>query len=172
MYDLQRLPRGRVGLIVLSPAGIEEQVVYEVSTYKRIYRDVSIPPKAQRLEMLASGIPMAQAKFIASRGVEREAQLRKRSDDQRPTKNTPPAKKVLPPSAASKPVKRKETEKAPERQRVPVRPVRKASAESELERFRADVAKNANVAMMDCDTILRRFRQDVGREETLFLATN
>ena len=164
LYNVRRLSREWVGIILLSPSGYEKSLVFETQTGKtdkKIYENEVIPTKSLRETLMRHSIRVSDARALAWQVEEMEQEKAGRR------------KEVIPPAPVpAAPVK----EAKPQKRKVPVRimPQKKRGTAQEkgyedaLAKIRSDVRRNSKVAGMSCREILLRFKADLTRDKDKF----
>ena len=160
LYDVRRLSREWVGIILLSPSGYEKSLVFETQkgkTDKKIYENEAIPTKSLRETLMRHSIRVSDARALAWQVEEMQQE------------KTGRRKEVIPPAPVpAVPVKEAESQR-----NVPVRimpqkkkgTAQKKGYEDALAKIRNDVRRNSKVAGMSCGEILRRFKADLTKDK-------
>ena len=65
LYDVNRLDNERIGVVLISPAGFEVRLVYDVHTLDVIYLDMLVPRKSKREAMRSESVSVTDAVKLA-----------------------------------------------------------------------------------------------------------
>jgi hypothetical protein len=69
LVDVERLSEERTGVALLSPAGFEVRLVFDMAAGKVVYENSSIPAKSRREEMRLESLSVADAVRLARAAV-------------------------------------------------------------------------------------------------------
>jgi hypothetical protein len=70
LYDVNRLNDGRIGVGLIATSGFEVRLVCDVHTLDVLYKDMLIPGKSSREEMIRGSVSVADAAKLAKTAVE------------------------------------------------------------------------------------------------------
>jgi hypothetical protein len=71
LHDAEKLPGGRVGVVLLTPLNFELRIVFDMETGKEIYRSTTLPEKSRREAMRQMSVSVADAVELAKSAVSR-----------------------------------------------------------------------------------------------------
>ena len=72
LCDVERVSKDRIGLVLLSTAGFERHVVFDVASYKVLYDDSFIPERSLREKIAETGIRVADVRKLAKVALRQE----------------------------------------------------------------------------------------------------
>jgi hypothetical protein len=143
------LGEGKIGLLLLEPVGFLKILAFDRSTLKKIYEDVSIPPKRVRTDLASDAVSVSDARFIAKN----IAGLRKERGDTEKTSRRKNARRETPRREAM-------PQSLPEGF-APTEAPKKFDSKKALEQLRRDVENNFELNVMTSEEILERLRSDI-----------
>ena len=65
LYDVNRLNKERIGVVLISPSGFEVRLVYDLNTLDALYLDMSVHEKPKREAMRRESVSVADAIKLA-----------------------------------------------------------------------------------------------------------